>query len=140
MENVISKDSPDDMLVMFNGAPVQLIVPISARAAEMYARHREFTLDPVEAQRYLQSIIALAREDAAIDAELTARLAKVKADDSYIKALLTSCMVIQMSRHSTNGPILKLLQKKFGEVFLAASRYTIADDDRVQAIQPEREE
>ncbi len=137
MENVISRTSPDDLLVMYKGEQVELIVPIAERAVEIHLYRREFVMSDLQAEGYIRSIAALTKEVPEVEAEFVEFMKKDKlAHPEYtpVRYLRNCLLAITMCESHRNTHIHEALRVMFKEIYLAASRNTIDSDFRVQPV------
>lgn len=137
MEIVISKDSPDDMLVMYRGEQVELIVPIAERAVEIHMNRREFVMSDEQAHGFLRSIVALSKEVPKFEKEFAEFIAKDRIahpDFTPIRCLRNALLAITMCESHKGTVIFEPLRVMFKEIYLAASRNTLDTDFRVQPI------
>ena len=137
MENVISKVSPDNMLVMWKGQQVELIVPISERAIEIHMYRREFVMSDLQAEGYIRSIVALSKEVPEFEKEFADFLKKDRLADPRFTPIrfLRNCLlaITQCEKHK-HTKILDPLRVMFKEIYLAASRNTVDTDFRIQLV------
>ncbi len=137
VENVISKDSPDDMLVMYKGQQVELIVPIAERAVEIHLYRREFVMGDLQAEGYIRSIVALSKEVPAFEAEFVEFMKKDRLADprfTPIRFLRNCLLAITLCESHRNTHISEALRLMFREIYLAASRNTLDTDFRIELI------
>lgn len=137
MENVISKDSPDDMMVMYKNEEVELLVPIVERAVEIHVGSREFVMGDGQALGFLKSIVALSKEVAEFEKEFANFMKKDRLaypECTPIRSLRNALTAISMCEKHKGTTIFDPLRLIFKNVYLAASRNTIDTDFRVQPI------